>query len=210
MKPIKVITLSDKSDRLVRFDLFERLNTGGVELSDQEIRSCIFKGQFNDFLKEKAQNPDFVNVLKLTEGQKKDGSLEELVLRFYAYLLYRDHFVHGVKDFLNEFMGKAEKDFDYRKNSALFDNVFKQLNRLPNGIVKSQTRKVTSFILFEAVAVGAAEAIVDADRDINLEGFYDWVKDPHFNKMVTGATNDPGKVNDRIEFCKNHFLAEHV
>lgn len=36
---IKVTTLSDKSDKNVRFDLFERLNRGGVILSDQEIRS---------------------------------------------------------------------------------------------------------------------------------------------------------------------------
>ena len=46
LKPIKVITLSDKSDKLVRFDLFERLNTGGVKLSDQEIRSCVYTGDY--------------------------------------------------------------------------------------------------------------------------------------------------------------------
>ena len=43
-RPIKVVTLSDKSDDVVRFDLFERLNTGGVTLTNQEIRSCIFRG----------------------------------------------------------------------------------------------------------------------------------------------------------------------
>jgi len=39
---LRISTLSDKSDKLVRFDLFERLNTGGVKLTDQEIRNCIF------------------------------------------------------------------------------------------------------------------------------------------------------------------------
>ena len=48
LKPIKVTTLSDKSDKKVRFDLFERLNTGGLRLSDQEIRNCIYKGEFRD------------------------------------------------------------------------------------------------------------------------------------------------------------------
>lgn len=46
---IKVITLSDKSDKDVRFDLFERLNKGGVNLTPQEIRSCVYRGGFNDF-----------------------------------------------------------------------------------------------------------------------------------------------------------------
>ena len=210
LKPIKVITLSDKSDRLVRFDLFERLNTGGVKLSDQEIRSCIFKGQFNDFLKEKAGNVDFLNVVKLTENQKKDGSLEELVLRFFAYLNYRERFEHGVKDFLNDYMGHAEGDFNYRVNSQLFDNVFHQLNQLRYGIVKSRTRNVTSFILFEAVAVGAAEAIKAGVDNLHLENFYDWVADQNLNKLITGATNAPGKVNARIEFCKNHFSGQNV
>lgn len=210
LKPIKIITLSDKSDRLVRFDLFERLNTGGVKLSDQEIRSCIFKGQFNDFLKEKASNADFLNVVKITEGQKMDGSLEELVLRFFAYLNYREYFKHGVKDFLNDYMGYAEGDFNYRRNSELFDKVFRQLNQLQYGIVKSRTRKVTSFILFEAVAVGAAEAIKNGVDNLKLDNFYNWVSDPKLNKLVTGATNAPGKVNARIEFCKNHFSGQNV
>ena len=34
LKPLKIVTLSDKSDAQVRFDLFERLNTGGIKLSD--------------------------------------------------------------------------------------------------------------------------------------------------------------------------------
>ena len=59
LKPLKVTTISDKSDLSVRFDLFERLNTGGVRLEPQEIRSCIYRGAFNDMLKRLAKNSDF-------------------------------------------------------------------------------------------------------------------------------------------------------
>ncbi|MGP5065109.1 DUF262 domain-containing protein, partial [Psychrobacter celer] len=52
LRPLKVTTLSDKSDLKVRFDLFERLNTGGIKLTDQEIRACVFRGRFNDFISE--------------------------------------------------------------------------------------------------------------------------------------------------------------
>ena len=38
-RPIKVIVLNDKSDLQVRFDLFERLNTGGVALGSGPIKS---------------------------------------------------------------------------------------------------------------------------------------------------------------------------
>lgn len=40
-RPVRVIVLNDKSDLQVRFDLFERLNTGGVELTDHEIRESV-------------------------------------------------------------------------------------------------------------------------------------------------------------------------
>jgi len=51
-RPVKVIVLNDKSDLQVRFDLFERLNTGGIALSDQEVRGCVFRGEFIDLLSE--------------------------------------------------------------------------------------------------------------------------------------------------------------
>ena len=136
---LKVTTLSDKSDRAVRFDLFERLNRGGVSLSDQEIRSCVYRGRFNDFLKEQAENPDFKNCVHLSERQETDGTREELVLRFFAYLYDLDNFTHSVKEFLNDYMGKADKKFNYSKNEKLFTTVFETLNKsLPNGISKGR------------------------------------------------------------------------
>src|ERR1019366_3836418 len=70
-RPIKVITLSDKSDLVVRFDLFERLNTGGVALTNQEIRACIFRGPFNEFLERLARLPDFHKVVRLTRSEER-------------------------------------------------------------------------------------------------------------------------------------------
>jgi len=55
-RPLKVITLNDKSDSIVRYDLFERLNTGGVALSAQEIRDCVYGGNFAQKLEELAKS----------------------------------------------------------------------------------------------------------------------------------------------------------
>ena len=43
-RPLRLTALNDKSDPIVRYDLFERLNTGGVSLHPQEIRNCVFRG----------------------------------------------------------------------------------------------------------------------------------------------------------------------
>src|SRR5208282_1377361 len=84
-RPTKVITLNDKSDPVVRYDLFERLNTGGVALSAQEIRDCVFQGDFADKLEEWAKLPSFRRVVKLKPLQQRDATAEECVLRFFAF-----------------------------------------------------------------------------------------------------------------------------
>src|SRR6266404_5119590 len=66
-RPTKVITLNDKSDPIVRYDLFERLNTGGVLLSPQEIRDCVFQGPFADRLEEWSREGPFKQVVRLTK-----------------------------------------------------------------------------------------------------------------------------------------------
>lgn len=200
---IKVTTLSDKSDKDVRFDLFERLNRGGVNLTPQEIRSCVYRGGFNDFIKELSQDVNFKKCVHLSETQENDGTREELVLRFFAYLYDLDSFEHSVKDFLNGYMSKADKGFNYSENDKLFREVFRILNSvLPNGISKG--RKNTPLNLYEAVAVGAALAYKETGS-INTAGIEDWIKDKELLKYITGATNSKPRVFGRIEFCRKKF-----
>lgn len=205
LKPIKVITLSDKSDKLVRFDLFERLNTGGVKLSDQEIRSCVYTGDFVRFIKRLSHEENFRAVTKKPSRRETDGTIEELVLRFFAYLYDRDSFEHNVKDFLNEFMAKGQ-EMDQEELEDIFKKVFIQLRRLEHGIVKTINGNNTSTILWEAVTIGAAEAIKSGKEQLYLNDFYEWVKNPEFNKLVTGATNSKAKVMQRIEYAKQKFM----
>lgn len=200
---IKVTTLSDKSDKDVRFDLFERLNKGGVNLTPQEIRSCVYRGGFNDFIKGLSIDPNFKSCVHLSDTQENDGTREELVLRFFAYLYDLDSFEHSVKDFLNNYMEKADKRFNYSENDKLFRTVFKILNEaLPEGISKG--RKNTPLNLFEAVSVGAALAYTNKGK-INVTGIEEWLKDKELLKYITGATNSKPRVIGRIQFCRNKF-----
>ena len=202
MAIIKVISLTDKSDHDVRFDLFERLNRGGVTLSDQEIRSCVYRGQFNDFIKRMVTDPNFLGCLKLSVSQNDDGTKEELILRFFAYLNNYKKFTHSVVDFLNDYMEHASKQFDYRKEEEVFHSVFESLYKaFPNGIKK---RGATPIILFEAITVGAALAYKHLGK-INTIGISEWINDAKLTSMTTGGTNSAPKVTSRIEFCQKKF-----
>lgn len=210
LKPIKVITLSDKSEPQVRFDLFQRLNTGGITLTDQEIRNCVYKGSFNSFIKRLSKDVRLHALIKKPTSADNDGTYEELVLRFFAYLFNRDLFVHNVKDFLNAFMRWGSENYDERTYEQIYNRVLDELSVLEFGIVKNVDRKTTSTVFFEAITVGAAEALNNGVDHLNLEGFYNWVADVEFNRLVTGATNSRAMIDSRIQYTREKFSRANV
>ena len=52
---LRTIIFKKESDPNLKFEIFERLNTGSVSLNDQELRNCIYRGPYNGLLKELAQ-----------------------------------------------------------------------------------------------------------------------------------------------------------
>lgn len=208
LRPLKVVTLSDKSDSIVRFDLFERLNTGGIALTDQEIRACVFRGRFAEFIEEIAKDESFHKVVKLTSKQEQDGTRDECVLRFFAYLNRYKSFVHSVVDFLNEYMKEATKSFDYTHGEKVFRETFLQLaTALPGGIVRKTKRGVTPLVLFEAVSVGACLALGKKKKIVG-KGASDWIDSEELRGFTTGATNSKSMVRNRIEYCRDKFLGQ--
>ena len=205
LRPLKVTTLSDKSDLKVRFDLFERLNTGGVSLTDQEIRACVYRGPFNDFIEKLSENEDYKKCLNLTPVKKSDGTRQEYVLRFFAYLHARSNFEHSVVDFLNDYMSASSKDFDYNKNQIIFEKTFGELRKLLPGGIKRGNRNNTPANLYEAISVGAAEAIRKGNK-ISGSKVSKWIEDEDLTELTSGATNSRKRVNDRIKYCYDRFV----
>jgi hypothetical protein len=210
-RSIKVVTLNDKSDNIVRYDLFERLNTGGIALTPQEIRNCIYSkpesSQFKEHLEKWAKDRNFRTAVKLTQQQQRDATAEECVLRFFAYLHQYRVFEHSVTEFLNEYMEKASKRFDFADGEAIFTKTFKELARVyPKGIRRQPgNQKTTPLNLFEGIAVGAALALKQIDR-LHSAGLNKWMQSPELKEYTTGATNDRSAVKGRIEFCRDRFL----
>ena len=106
--PIRTITFSQDSDSELKFNVFERLNTGAVALNDQELRNCIYRGKYNALLKELAADSDFKSIIGI-EGQERRMLDVELVLRFAAFrnMTYL-HYKSPIKSFLNEEMRERQ------------------------------------------------------------------------------------------------------
>ena len=204
-RPVRITVLNDRSDHQVRFDLFERLNTGGISLHEQEIRNCVFQGAFNDFVKQCAKDPRLDTLIKRSDRSGR-GNVEELVLKFFAYFEYRQKFVHSVKDFLNEYMGAKTKSFTNKSElETVFDRTMEILvAHLPGGIVRAKRPNSTPLVLFEAVAVGVADLVKD-NKSIDKEKLRSVLDDEALTALTTGATNSQAKLVGRI-----NFVAEHV
>ena len=54
-EPEFVVRILKESHKDIKFDIFERLNRGSVKLNEQELRNCIYRGSFNDLLKEEEE-----------------------------------------------------------------------------------------------------------------------------------------------------------
>jgi uncharacterized protein with ParB-like and HNH nuclease domain len=207
-RPIRVTVLNDRTDFEVRYDLFERLNTGGVILHPQEIRNCVYLGKFKDFLNECSKNRDFLNVVKMTEKAERTGNKEELILKFFAYYEDREKFVHSVKEFLNDYMAKKTKSFpELSQYKELFDRTFQLLdNSLPDGIVRGNRKNITPLILFEAVSIGVADLISNNEDHLIQPGRLEEVlNNEDLKRLTTGATNSRNKLIERIEFVKDYL-----
>lgn len=121
---IRTITFRKESDTNLKFEIFERLNTGSVSLNDQELRNCIYRGPYNQLLRELASDHEFMQMMGLSKPDKRMKDVE-LVLRFAAfyhqtYLNYRP----PMRAFLSREMEQYQfiSDADAASLKAAFKN----------------------------------------------------------------------------------------
>lgn len=106
---VRMIVVKRQSNPALRYQMFKRLNTGGSDLSEQEVRNCTAriigpKGiEFNRFLIECAATENFLKCIEsLSESERDQKQDEELVLRFFALKNMPTLFKGNVSDFLTK------------------------------------------------------------------------------------------------------------
>lgn len=220
---IRVDILRKESDQRLRYYMFKRLNTGGEKLSDQEIRNCtirLLSSKFNDFIIECSKNEHFkVCIDNITEEKLNSKYDQELVLRFFAFKNYRDHYKHDVRDFLSEYMEKISdsenKDilFDFEQETIIFKKTFKvlaeTLGEKSFAPVSSKNNLTSKFAIYhyEAFALAIAEYADKLTEVLTDSGKLDLFKDvltkikadDTFKKITTGGgKNYSGPLAQRL------------
>jgi len=205
-QPLQVISLTDKSDRLVRFDLFERLNTGAISLTPQEVRSAVYRGTFLDFIEDLSRNHHLQILLKLQESNQNDGTAGEQVLKFFAYKNSQSSFNGAVTAFLNKYAETASTQFDYATERTVFESTVQFLADALSGPFLRRNTSVTPLVQFEACAVGVAKLIQSGITPVVPSG--DWLNDNELVNASTGGTNTRSMLTRRIGRAKVLFSGE--
>jgi uncharacterized protein with ParB-like and HNH nuclease domain len=172
---IDIKIIKRESDNDTKFELFQRLNTGGSKLSDQEVRNCMLLMHNKDaffWLKDISRNEAFKSTLPISEKQAEESYDAELALRFFIYrnsseAIRKEHL--DVAPYLNAEMIRlfdehTKFDFEFEKNiflqtfdiaqKALDDSAFKKYNH-----VKNKYEGAISLPVYEAASFGLSKLI---------------------------------------------------
>lgn len=105
--PVTVIRCdyTQRSHMLYLFTIFHRLNSGGVRLTNQEIRNCIYSGDFNDDLKAfDHENLNWQYIKRRIWGSMDRFRSVEVLLRVLAFGDRRKQYDGNLAKFLNTYM----------------------------------------------------------------------------------------------------------
>jgi len=165
-----------ESDESAKYDLFQRLNTGGSELSPQEVRNCLLvmiNKAFFEWLKELPKFEPFVLTTALSDRPLEEAYDMELALRFVLLARISELDVKAIGDvgaFLTDRVSEVAQDKKFRRAEAkqLFEDTFTVLAEIldEHAFKRYSTKKKRhegGFLLslFEVVALGVAYNIAE-------------------------------------------------
>lgn len=216
---VPAIVILKESSAQVKYDVFDRLNQGGVIAEPMEIRNAIYSGPFNRQLHDLSANRLFRNLwnIPLTAEELLNNALYnrmrdlELVLRFYALQDYQAMNMN-FKDYLSDFMERRNQE--YKTHPELKDV---DANRFLRAVTncwrvfeQSAFRResgVKSAPLADALMLALCEVDPAVLNDDIAKRIRDGIQalcssDEAFKKAISYGTNGKGAISTRITAAK--------
>jgi hypothetical protein len=216
-RTVRCIVILKDTHPQIKFDVFERLNTGSVKLNSHELRHGIHSGPFMDLLEKLGDDKTF-RELTLNKTDKRMKS-DELVLRFLSLVENWRNYTKPLVAFLNNFselnrnasterLLEFENDFKNtvtKVNSALGKFAFKTYD-------SSLKNAKFNAALFDAQMISFYE-LNPTEEQIQLLSTKDFIaknqkfiESEDFNKFISAGTTDKnsvlGRITDYKEFLK--------
>ena len=160
LRPIRNIVVKQNSpsdDDSSMFEVFNRLNSGGVNIRAQEIRTSMYHSNFYTMLYR--INAEKTQWRRLLNSPIPDLNMKdiEILLRGFAMLVDRANYRPSMVRFLNQFSRKCKAN-DTEKNEyleLLFDSFLDACSDLPDDAFMNRRNKRFNIALYEATFAAA-------------------------------------------------------
>lgn len=189
--------IKKESDENAKYDLFQRLNTGGSSLSPQEVRNCLLimiNHNIYDWLKKLSEDENFRSCVPLSVRQEEEQGYMELVLRFVVYRNIASSEVKKYVDLTDMLTGALqtifiESNLDLDEEEKVFQKVFGLLSKtLEDNSFRKYNQEKTKYMggfslsIFEVIAIGLSfsnktdgklmEIIEDISKELPMDSFF--------------------------------------
>lgn len=198
----------------VMFNVFVRINTGGMTLNKQELRHALHPGLVRDVLRELTESDEFLQATDRSISRRRMAD-KECVLRFIAFYInnpleYSSHdldsFLGMVMDAVNKMnvqeLGMLKSDFKRAMNTTYL--IF-GADAFRKRYSPYESRQAINRPLFEAWSVTLAR-LSSADTDALVmqseairQRFSSLMNDEEFNRAISFATGTRLYVHKRFQ-----------
>lgn len=219
---IQVTIILNESDERAKFEVFQRLNTGGSNASNQEIRNNVMfmvDPKRHDWFNKLSNDSNFSETLSLSDRLLEEQYHMELCLRFIALSFFDYSIKKDVADFLddiNELLLETEID-RLRAYEENLKKTFEVLNRVlgekafkkfKDGDFKGKFLESS----FEAISVGVSKNIDDYFNpdtdDILIRKIEKLYEQPEYINSSGSGSNAKTRIPKLIPFAIDFFKNE--
>lgn len=213
---IHSIIIKKESNPDIKFEIFERLNTGSTKLNEDEIRNTVYRGNYIELLAELSENTVFHSLVK-KDNFKKRMIYRGMILRFFAlseksYINYKS----SMKQFSNkelrdnrELSSNKLKEYKARFEHCLDlvkvvfgDMAFRRYMPGDNGAPGKWGETQINMALYDVQMVGFvnySKNDVLANADLIREGLLDlMINNQQFKEQITWQTSDTDVLKKRF------------
>lgn len=213
LRPLRNIVIKQNTpdgDDSSMYEIFNRLNTGGINLRPQEIRTSMYHSAFYEMLYRVNLLEGTRKILATTEPDLHVKDVE-IILRGFAMLMDFTNYVPSMVKFLNQFSKKCKahtkEQNEYLQN--LFLSFLESCSELPNDAFINKSNKRFNISLYEAVFTAACSPAFSKreliQSKINPESIERIKTNSEFTDAASEGTTKVANVNLRIDIAKREL-----
>ncbi|WP_081315159.1 DUF262 domain-containing protein [Pseudomonas putida] len=216
-RTLRCIVILKDTHPQVKFDVFERLNSGATKLTPQELRHGLYFGDLMSLATKAVKDSSFLTALEIKNDKRMKA--EELVLRFWALSENHASYKKPLATFINDFSDSNRKITEERKAALLksfvdtLNVVRSHLGSLTFKLFGEDLNIISNFnsALYDALMVGFYELgstntlaeLSQAQSQSILGRLVE--SDPKFRRSIGVATSDETQVKYRAQAIQNAY-----